>query len=301
MTHLKTSFDEGKLNVIQNVGYPNQNRSHFRSTDIWQTGSASNEVINTGWLGRYFDSYVMDYPEGYPNSQYPDPFAITVGSIISETCQGFAANYSLALEDPFGISPLLEDDDVNSDPTQGYGKDVNFVRTAIAQTNVYGTVISEAATKGTNMVTYPTTNRLALQLKTIALLISGGLKTRIYVANIGGFDTHANQVDASDTTAGGHANLLSMLSEAIGLFQTDLSLQSLDQRVVGMTFSEFGRRIRSNGADGTDHGSAAPLFIFGSCVNPGITGDNPIINATVDEQEGVAMQFDVRSVYGYIL
>jgi hypothetical protein len=224
-----------------------------------------------------------------------------VGSIISETCQGFAANYSLALEDPFGISPLLEDDDVNSDPTQCYGKEVNFVRTAIAQTNAYGSVISDAANKGTNMVTYPSTNRLALQLKTIALLISGGLKTRIYVANIGGFDTHANQVDPADTTTGGHANLLSLLSEAIGLFQTDLSLQGLDQRVVGMTFSEFGRRIRSNGADGTDHGSAAPLFVFGTCVKPGITGDNPVINATVDEQEGVAMQFDFRSVYGSLL
>jgi uncharacterized protein (DUF1501 family) len=301
MTHLKTSFDEGRLSVIQNVGYPDQNRSHFRSTDIWQTGSSANEVINTGWAGRFFDSYVMDYPEGYPNASYPDPFAITVGSIISETCQGFAANYSLALEDPFGISPLLEDDDNNTDPTVCYGKEINFVRTAIAQTNAYGTVISEAASKGTNLVTYPAANRLAQQLKTIALLISGGLKTRIYVASLGGFDTHANQVDATDTTTGGHANLMATLSEAIGLFQSDLVLQKLDKRVVGMTFSEFGRRIRSNGANGTDHGSAAPLFIFGSCVKPGIIGANPTINDTVDEQEGVAMQFDFRSVYGSLL
>lgn len=301
MTHLKAGFDEGRLCVIQNVGYPDQNRSHFRSTDIWQTGSSSSEVLSTGWAGRWFDSFAPGYPEGYPNAQFPDPFAITVGSIISETCQGFAGNFSLALEDPFGLNPLLEDDDPNADPTQCYGKEVSFVRTAIAQTNAYGQVITDAANKGANLVQYPTANRLAQQLKTVALLISGGLRTKIYVVSLGGFDTHANQVDANDTSAGGHANLLATLSEAIGLFQQDLVQQKLDQRVVGMTFSEFGRRIRSNGANGTDHGSAAPLFVFGSCVNPQILGDNPVIPQSVGEQDGVAMQFDFRSVYGSIL
>jgi uncharacterized protein (DUF1501 family) len=301
MTGLKTLFEEGQLCLIQGAGYPNQNRSHFRSTDIWQTGSEANEVLQTGWAGRYFDSFVDAYPEGFPNSQYPDPFAITVGSIISETCQGFAANYSLAVENPFGLNPLQEDDDPNSDPSECYGRELAFVRTAISQTNAYGQVISQAAEKGANLVDYPAANRLAQQLKTIALLISGGLKTRIYVASLGGFDTHANQVDINDTTTGGHANLLRNLSEAIHLFQSDLQLQGLEKRVVGMTFSEFGRRIRSNGANGTDHGSAAPLFVFGSCVNPTILGDNPTINEEVDLQEGVAMQHDFRSVYGSLL
>ncbi|MCO6484888.1 MAG: DUF1501 domain-containing protein [Saprospiraceae bacterium] len=301
MTHLKEVFDEGRLCLVQNVGYPDQNRSHFRSTDIWQTASAANQVLSTGWAGRFFDQYVPDYPNGYPNGSYPDPFAITIGSIISETCQGVVANYSLALQDPSGLSPLLEDDEVNTDPTQCYGKELAFVRTSILQTNAYGEVITQAAEKGANLVDYPADNRLAQQLKTIALLISGGLKTRIYVASLGGFDTHANQVDATDTTTGGHANLLRTLSEAIAVFQTDLVLQQLDKRVVGMTYSEFGRRIRSNGANGTDHGSAAPLFVFGSCVNPTIIGDNPIINEEVDPQEGVAMQHDFRSVYGSLL
>lgn len=301
MTGLKEVYDEGRLCVVQGVGYPNQNRSHFRSTDIWQTGSAADQVLQTGWAGRFFDSYVENYPEGFPNGQYPDPFAITVGAIISETCQGFAANYSLAVENPFGLNPLQEDDDPNSDPSSCYGRELAFVRTAIAQTNAYGQVISQAAEKGANLVDYPAANRLAQQLKTIALLISGGLKTRIYVASLGGFDTHANQVDVNDTTLGGHANLLRNLSEAIHLFQSDLRLQGLDKRVVGMTFSEFGRRIRSNGASGTDHGSAAPLFVFGSCVNPAILGDNATINDEVDLQEGVAMQHDFRSVYGSLL
>lgn len=301
MTGMKNMFEEGKLCLVQSAGYPNQNRSHFRSTDIWQTGSAADVVLNTGWIGRYYDSFINDYPNGYPSAEYPDPFAITIGSIVSETCQGFVANYSMALENPFGLSPLLEDDDNGGDPNLCYNKEVSFVRTSISQTNAYASVISAAANAGTNLATYPD-SRLAQQLKTIALLVSGGLKTKIYVANIGGFDTHANQVtDPTDTTTGTHANLLAQLSEAIAAFQADLIQQGLDKRVIGMTFSEFGRRILSNGANGTDHGSAAPLFVFGSCVNPTILGSNPTINDDVAPQEGVAMEHDFRSVYGSIL
>jgi uncharacterized protein (DUF1501 family) len=301
MTGMKAMYEEGKLCLIQNVGYPDQNRSHFRSLDIWQTGSAANEVISTGWLGRYFDHFVYDFPEGYPNAQYPDPFALTIGNIVSETCQGFAANYSMAIQDPFALSPLLEDQDDAWDPAHCYGRELHFVRTSIYQTNAYATVITAAAEKGANLIDYPEANQLAQQLKTIARLIAGGLKTRIYVANIGGFDTHANQVLEGEPTEGAHANLLEQLSEAIGVFQQDLTAMQLDQRVVGMTFSEFGRRIRSNGANGTDHGSAAPLFVFGSCVHPGILGANPVIQEEVEIQEGVAMEYDFRSIYGSLL
>ena len=132
-------------------------------------------------------------------------------------------------------------------------------------------------------------------------MIAGGLKTKIYVVNIGGFDTHANQVVEGDVLTGEHAELLSELSSAIVAFQQDLVALSIDDRVIGMTFSEFGRRIRSNFSFGTDHGSAAPLFLFGSCVQPFVFGDNPQIDTQVDEQEGVAMQYDFRSVYGTIL
>ncbi|MCB0695637.1 MAG: DUF1501 domain-containing protein [Saprospiraceae bacterium] len=301
MSGLHQTYMNGQLAVFQGVGYPNQNRSHFRSTDIWQSASGATEVINTGWLGRHFDDYAVGYPDGYPNAQYPDPFAITIGSTVNETCQGNLSNYSLALTNPFGLSPLLEDDDTTSDPTQCYGKEIAFVRTSIAQTNAYSEVITAAAEQGANMVEYEADNNLAGQLKTIALLISGGLKTRVYIANIGGFDTHANQVNIGDTTTGGHATLLNRLSEAITLFQQDLTAQKLDQRVVGMTFSEFGRRIKSNGANGTDHGSAAPLFVFGSCVNSRIFGQNPTITDNVGDQEGLAMQIDFRSIYGSLL
>jgi hypothetical protein len=121
------------------------------------------------------------------------------------------------------------------------------------------------------------------------------------VVTLGGFDTHANQVNNGNTTQGGHAQLLGWLSDAIDAFQDDVELMGKEEKVLGMTFSEFGRRIRANESLGTDHGTAAPLFVFGTCVNGTILGDNPEISETVDVQEGVPMQFDFRSVYGSIL
>src|SRR5690606_33177448 len=123
-----------------------------------------------------------------------------------------------------------------------------------------------AAEKGANLSTlYADNNQLAQQLKTVALLISGGLKTKVYVVRIGGFDTHANQVQDGGPTTGQHANLLELLSDAIHAFHDDLKRLGVDKRVIGMTFSEFGRQIAANNSLGTDHGTAAPLFLFGSC------------------------------------
>jgi hypothetical protein len=121
------------------------------------------------------------------------------------------------------------------------------------------------------------------------------------VVSLGGFDTHADQVVENETTTGVHAELLRELSEAIYAFQDDLKAMDLEHRVAGMTYSEFGRRIRSNFSNGTDHGTAAPLIVFGSCVLPGIIGDNPEISVDIDDQEGLPMQYDFRSVYGSIL
>ena len=133
-------------------------------------------------------------------------------------------------------------------------------------------------------------------------MISGGLKSKIYIVNQGGYDTHGRQVESSnETTKGEHADLLKELSEAIHAFQTDLNSMNLQDRVIGMTFSEFGRQIKSNGSLGTDHGTAAPLIVFGDCVNPGFIGTRPEIPTEIEEEEGIPMQFDFRSVYGSIL
>lgn len=300
MTAMRALFDNGKLSVLQSVGYPNQNRSHFRSTDIWQSGSPANEVWNTGWVGRYLESVAPDYPDNYPSEAFPDPFAITMGSTVSETCQGSVSNFSLTLNDPFALAALTEG--AGSDiPDTPYGHELQFLRSSIIQTNAYAETISEAAKKGRNTVAYPANNTLATQLKNIALLISGGLKTRIYIARIGGFDTHANQTDATDKTLGTHANLLGAMSDAIGAFQEDLRIHNLEERVIGMTFSEFGRQIRSNASSGTDHGTAAPLFVFGSCIEKHVLGTTPNIPDAPQPQEGVAMQTDFRDVYGSLL
>jgi len=300
MKSLEVLYLEGRAGFIQSVGYPDQNRSHFRSIDIWTSGSNARDHWTTGWMGRYLDTLYTDYPEGYPNAEHPHPFAITMGSIVSETCQGIAANYSMTLEDPFNLFPLLESEE-NAMLDTPYGQELEFLRMSIEQTNDYGEKITEAALRGTNRVEYNEQNRLAKQLKNIALLISGGLQTKIYIASIGGFDTHANQVQPGETVLGSHADLLEKLSNAIATFQNDLKKQGLEHRVIGMTFSEFGRKIKSNESNGTDHGTAAPLILFGSCVNPTVLGENPEIDPDVSPNEGLPMQYDFRDIYSSIL
>ena len=139
-----------------------------------------------------------------------------------------------------------------------YGDELTYLRTIIDQTNAYGDSITTAAENGNSLLDYPADNALAQALKNVATLISGGLRTKIYVVGLGGFDTHANQVTETDPTAGEHADLLKTLSDAISIFQQDLKALGLEQRVIGMTFSEFGRRAGQNGSNGTDHGAAAP-------------------------------------------
>jgi uncharacterized protein (DUF1501 family) len=303
MPGFQSLYEQELLGIIQGVGYPDQNRSHFRSTDIWTSGSHSDEFLTSGWLGRALNVTFPDYPEGYPSDEHPDPFAITLGFVVSETCQGPASNYSYTLADPTGLVQL---DEPGSTPVDNscYGQELAYIKTSIAQSNAYASTVSEAYERGTNHVDYAgfnTRNSLHEQLRIVARLIDGGLQTKVYVVSMGGFDNHADQVVFGDTTTGDHANLLAELSDAVAKFQTDAIAGGYADRVVGMTFSEFGRRVRANGSLGTDHGTAAPLFVFGTCVQPAIIGANPVIDRAVDEQAGVPMQYDFRSVYGTML
>lgn len=300
MTGLATLYKEEKLGILQSVGYPNQNRSHFRSTDIWNSASTSNEYINTGWIGRFLDSKYPGFPEKYPSIENPDPFALTIGSTVSQTCEGASGNFGIAVNDPKNLRTLAENDAENFESIS-YGEELKYLQKSILQTNAYSKLIQKAAEKGKNLAVYPTNNSLANQLKSIALLISGGLKSKVYIARIGGFDTHANQTISTDNTTGTHAELLGSLSTAIEAFQKDLELLNLSNRVVGMTYSEFGRQIQSNNSGGTDHGNAAPLFLFGTCVQNRITGENVQIPNPVPSQAGVSMQIDFRNIYGSIL
>ena len=299
---VKEVWDKEKLTIIQNVGYPNQNRSHFRSTDIWNTASSSDEYIINGWIGRFFDINHTEFPESYPNTENPHPFALTMGKIVSETCQGVNSNFSLALTDPDNPGTALASN-TGQIPSNCYGDALRYVNDTITQSNAYAEIITNASNAGNNQSTkYDNNNTdLSEKLKNVAKLISGGLKTKVYVVQIGGFDHHDNQVIEGNTKTGSHSELLLELSDAIAAFQDDLELLGIDKKVIGMTYSEFGRRIRSNAALGTDHGTAAPLFMFGTCAKNQIFGDTPEINTQVDDNEGVQMQFDFRSIYSTVL
>ena len=300
MSGIRGLYEEGKVGIIQGVGYENPNRSHFRSTDIWNTGSSAETVETEGWLGRFLDTRFPDFPDGYPNADQPAPFAVVMGTSVSETCQGRAANFSIAINDIDNVSQL-PGAVAGAELSTPYGAELEWLRQTIEQSNQYAATITEAVDRGSSTATYDDENELAQKLRSVARLISGGLGTKIYIVQLGGFDTHANQVSGDDPSVGTHANLLKTLSDAVASFQQDLASLGIEERVVGMTYSEFGRRIRSNASNGSDHGDAAPLFVFGSCVNAGITGQNPEIDPAVGIGEAVPFQYDFRNVYGSVL
>jgi uncharacterized protein (DUF1501 family) len=301
MTGLQSLYGGGKLSVVQCVSYPNPNFSHFRATDIWLTGADYNQATPTGVLGRWLNAEYPGFPTGYPNAVMPDPLAISIGSVVSPGLQGPVQSLGMAIANPAAQYLLPGGSDVAPDTPAGH--ELTFVRQVAEQTQVYSSAIRAASAKVTNLSTlYPANNSLADQMKIVARLVAGGLKTRIYVVNIGGFDTHSAQVDAADHSLGVHATLLGRLSSAITAFMDDLALLGADDRVVGMTFSEFGRRVKSNASVGTDHGTAVPVFVFGKNVNPGIVGSNPTLTNTSGQvKDNLDMQFDFRRVYGTIL
>ena len=188
---------------------------------------------------------------------------------------------------------------VDPAPNTPAGHELTFIRFITQQTQTYTQVIQNAASLGNNLATYPS-SRLADQLKIVAKLISGGLKTPVYLVRLGGFDTHDNQVDAT-VTQGRHADLLDELSSSIEAFQTDLQMLGKDDIVAGCTFSEFGRRIKSNASLGSDHGSGAPMIFFGKKVNPTIIGTSPVLPAAATSNDNIPMQHDFRQVYSSIL
>ena len=301
MTELFKLYDEGKVRVVQSVGYPNPSFSHFRATDIWNTGADSDKVISSGWAGRYFGYYNPNYPNNYPNAQSPDPLAINIGSVVSPALQGPVSSMGLAISSVTNFYNLLNNKYDSDTPNTPSGKALAYLRKTASQTNDYSASIKKAADRVPTQGAYPANNGLANQLKIVARLIAGGMKTKLYIVNLGGFDTHSTQTVAADTTTGTHANLLKNLSDGIGAFMADLKTLGVSKRVMGMTFSEFGRRMKSNDSGGTDHGSAAPMFVFGDAVNPGITGNAVEIPLDVKTGDNVQMQYDFRSVYASIL
>ncbi|MBS1578740.1 MAG: DUF1501 domain-containing protein [Bacteroidetes bacterium] len=303
LADMQKLFNDGKLGIVQAVSYPKPNFSHFRATDIWMTASDSDKVINTGWAGRFLNQQFPNFPNNYPNPQMPDPLAIQVGSVISSTFQGPAFTMGLAISNPSNFYNLIEGK-VNVDSNTRWGEQLDYLEEMSLKTDQYADVIKKAALKITKQTDkYPAQgkNPLADQLKIVARLIAGGLKTKVYMVNTGSFDTHAKQTDDADKTIGTHANLLKRVSEAVNVFMEDLNYLQVGDRVMGMTFSEFGRRIKSNASGGTDHGAAAPVFYFGNKVKSGVIGKNPTMPTNATVNDNVAMQHDFRSLYATVL
>ncbi|MBN8858724.1 MAG: DUF1501 domain-containing protein [Sphingobacteriales bacterium] len=300
MTGIQELFNTGKMAVVQSAGYPDPNLSHFRATDIWMSGSDSDELVNTGWIGRYLNYEYPNFPSGYPNATMPDPLAIQIGSVSSLTFHGPTMGMAMSITNPTSFYNIV-DDVQDPAPATRAGKELTFIREIARQTELFAGSIKKAAGHATQQLPYPDNNLLAAKLKIVARLIKGGLKTRVYMVSYTGFDTHSMQTEQDDPTTGKHADLLKELSGAVKAFQDDLAFLGIEDRVISFTFSEFGRRIKSNFSIGTDHGAAAPMLIFGSKVQSGILGNNPSIPSNVDVNINIPHQYDYRSVYASIL
>ena len=298
MEGFRDAFDAGNMAIVQGVTYPNPDRSHFRGTDIWLTATDADVFASTGWLGRYLETLAPGYPATLPEH----PLAIQIGTSISLGLLASQGAVGISFRDPDEFYRLVNtgsSEEVPSGPTSDTpaGREIAFMRDVARSANVYAKVVKQAADKGKTTVSYPTSD-LGTKLRVVSQLISGGLSSRIYLLSWAGFnfDTHANQ----GGVAGTHANLLRELSEAVTAFMADMKAQGHDDRIAGMTFSEFGRRVMENGSQGTDHGTAAPLFVFGKHVNGGIYGAHPSLT-DLDDRGDMLMRYDYRDIYASVL
>ncbi|MEO5930395.1 MAG: DUF1501 domain-containing protein [Candidatus Kapaibacterium sp.] len=278
-------YGEGKLSIVQNVGYPGQSLSHFRSTDIWLSGSDAGEFTRSGWYARHLERKYSDYPAILPT----DPFAIEMDSYLGTALAGTTCDMGIAFSDPSFVpgSPAG-----GTGPETNAGIEEDYVRETIRQSNTFLTAVTRAqSSQPRNLAAYPDT-LLGSNLSAVARMIAGGLSTQLYIVNVDGFDTHEQQLPRQ-------AGLLDYLSTAMLAFQRDLEAMEIDGRVCAMTISEMGRRVESNGT-GTDHGAAAPLFVMGSAVNGGIIGHDPDLG-NLDDNGNLIMEFDFRRVYASVL
>jgi len=307
MTGIRELYDEGQCAIVQGVGYPNPNRSHFASMDIWHTGELSG--TGDGWIGRYIDAQCCGYgkgesgrPDGSQDETKRVEPPIAIGNEAPLMLSGRAMMpVSFESADLFAWAGKKYNEDIVVEHRKltdmineriDHEKDSNnafLLRTAL-DARVSSDTIRKAVSEKP-LVQYPS-SPLAQQMSMIGAMIRAGLKTRVYYASIGSFDTHANQ-------AGGHARLLGQFSDAVRAFQKDLAAQGNDGRVVTMAFSEFGRRVGQNASNGTDHGTAAPMFMFGPKVKGGFHSRHPSLTSL----DGGDLKYtaDFRSVYAEVL
>src|SRR5713101_1967948 len=292
---LKALYDQGKVGIIQGIGYPNPNRSHFRSMDIWHS-ARPDTFEHSGWLGRYVSACQCAQDNSMP--------AISVGDQLNTL---FWTDTTLVpAVASIGAFSFLTDTKYKNDRTfqmqtlqNIYSQAGNWsayeslIRRGTLQALAGSDELQKVAAIYQSPVTYPANNGLANQLKTVAQVIAGNLGTRLFSVSMGGFDTHTNQKVNQD-------KLLGQLGDAVDAFMQDLANMKRQDDVVIMTFSEFGRRVKQNGSNGTDHGTAEPMFIIGNKVHGGLYGTYPSLS-DLDNNGDLKFNADFRSVYAGIL
>jgi len=287
-------FHAGQLSIVQNVGYPNPSRSHFRSTEIWETATDADEFSATGWLGRYLDNTC----DGMGATDQPSAVHVSL-----ETPQAFSADQAHPVfgmppsglrnrgnrnrrVDPLDIMRAFGGSDEHPDANH------NFLRQTTMNALVTERKVTEVISAYRAETTYPN-SPFARSLRNVAAMVAAGFSTRVYFVSLGGFDTHANQ-------AGTHQNLLRTLSQGLNAFQSDLTAHGLQDQVLTATFSEFGRRPAENSSNGTDHGTAAPLFVMGSKLNQSLLGTAPDLDLP-ERARDLQHTTDFRSVYATLI
>lgn len=288
LTSFKDLFDDGSLGILNSVGYPNPDRSHFRSMDIWQTASKSTEYLTSGWIGRYLDAQC--------NGCDKPTYALEIDDVLSLALKGDASN-AIAMKDPkrlFGTSNERFFKDVLKQHAGGApGEEtVDYLYKTMAETLSSANYIFEQSKFHPSSAVYPKTE-IGQSLKTIASLLFSDINTRVYYLSHGSFDTHVNQ-DAQQK------RLFTEMNEAIGVFTKDLKENNRFNDVLLFTFSEFGRRVEQNASGGTDHGTANNMFfISGGLKQKGVLNAMPDLN---DLDEGdLKYNIDFKNVYASVL
>jgi uncharacterized protein (DUF1501 family) len=285
---LKKIFDEGYLSIINNVGYPNPDRSHFRSMDIWQTGSSANQYWQTGWIGRYLDAQCegKNCQIAYEAIEVDDSLSL---ALKGDKIKGLAVKNADRLAK---ATKSIEIQTINNQKHIHSHENVAYLYKTLAETVSSADYIQQKIKTTPNNTQYPATE-LGNQLKTIAQFIKVGLSTNVYYASLSGFDTHVNQKNAQEKN-------LKIYGEALPLFIKDLKEAGVWKDVVIMTFSEFGRRVAENASGGTDHGTANNVLIMnGNLKKAGIFNENP--NLTDLEEGDLKFTIDFRQIYATLL
>lgn len=285
LSYFKALYDQGEMAVLNNVGYPDPNKSHFRSMDIWQSASKSDQYLESGWIGRYLD-------EACYNCEQPTQ-ALEINDMLSLALKG-NKNKAFAFKDPRkmyqtsqeGYFKSLVEHHNHEDETVAY-----LYQTLGSTINNAGYIFDKSKAKKTD-ITYPN-SELARDFRTIASLIKSDINTRVYYLQVGSFDTHINQKQRQES-------LFTTINEAVAAFVGDMKSAGLFKDVMLMTFSEFGRRVAQNASNGTDHGTANQMFfVSGGLKKKGLLNDMP--DLTNLNQGDLIYTEDFRKVYATVL